>query len=379
MTRPVTYLTWDVKSTDGAAHTVSLFDSTSTLLTVNDPKEQVVWSREKMGGLTGLKAGTQAQSLFATGDDIRINWGYAYAAASNTDAAAAIGSSFVLNERFIRKGDLPAQDDTRMPRAAGDDTPVLAFAFSLGQVSAAPVSRHILLAYDEVYAIKYFGKKLRPYWRRNGAVPSDLLQTSEKEYASLKTRCEQFDKELMADLTKAGGPRYAQIASLAYRQCLAGSGMAADADKKPLLFTKENTSNGDIATVDVIFPAAPLWLFFSPTLAKASLVSNLEYAASPHWKFPNAPHDLGTYPVVMGRDDGGEGMPVEESGNMLILCDAIAQEEGQRGVRLAVVAPVDAVGAVPRKIRQRPGRPALHRRLHGPPRAQFQFVHQGDF
>jgi hypothetical protein len=37
---------------------------------------------------------------------------------------------------------------------------------------------------------------------------------------------------------------------------------------------------------------------------------------------------LGTYPFALGTDDGGEGMPVEESGNMLILCDAIAQIEG---------------------------------------------------
>jgi len=54
----------------------------------------------------------------------------------------------------------------------------------------------------------------------------------------------------------------------------------------------------------------------------------LSYAASWHWKFPNAPHDLGTYPIAPGRDDGGEGMPVEESGNMLILCDAVSQAEG---------------------------------------------------
>ncbi len=54
----------------------------------------------------------------------------------------------------------------------------------------------------------------------------------------------------------------------------------------------------------------------------------LNYAASERWKFPNAPHDLGTYPVARGTDDGGEGMPVEESGNMILLCDAIAKIEG---------------------------------------------------
>jgi hypothetical protein len=58
------------------------------------------------------------------------------------------------------------------------------------------------------------------------------------------------------------------------------------------------------------------------------LVPILSYGASSHWKFPNAPHDLGTYPIAAGRDDGGEGMPVEESGNMIILCDAIAQADG---------------------------------------------------
>jgi hypothetical protein len=124
-----------------------------------------------------------------------------------------------------------------------------------------------------------------------------------------------------------GGVKYAQMTALAYRQCLAGCGLAADANRQPLFFPKENTSDGDIATVDVFFPMDPQWVLLSPALAKATLVPILSYGASSHWKFPNAPHDLGTYPIARGTDDGGEGMPVEESGNMLILCDAVAQSQ----------------------------------------------------
>ena len=61
-----------------------------------------------------------------------------------------------------------------------------------------------MVAYDEIYAIKFFGQKLRPYWRRNGATLVDLLQAAERDYADLVRRCEAFDEELMADLTQGG-------------------------------------------------------------------------------------------------------------------------------------------------------------------------------
>jgi hypothetical protein len=326
---PLSYITWDVKSADGASHKVEIYDSTSSQLAVNSTKQKVAWAREPMGDLSAMRIGTVEQTLLAPmGDDTRIDWGYAYAVAPAADAKSAIGADEVLTRQFIENGQLPTQDDAQMPRSPGEQQPVMAFAMDLGAVAAQPVSRHVIVAYDEIWSIKYFGKKLPPFWRRNGGTPADMLHIAEHQYPSLVHECTEFDTELMADLTKEGGARYAQIAALSYRQCLAGCGLAADANKQPLLFTKENTSNGDIATVDVIFPMDPMMVFFSPTLAKASLVSNLMYSASPHWKFPNAPHDLGTYPIVMGRDDGGEGMPVEESGNMIILCDAIAQEEG---------------------------------------------------
>ena len=326
---PLSYIIWNVRSVDGAKHVVSIYDSTSSQLAVNQPSVPVQWSRRAAGDLTALRVGaTEQRILRSSGDDHRIEWGYAYAAAPTALSKSAIGANQVLENAFIAKGALPSEDDTRMPRAATDAQPVLAFAFDLGQVGNQAVQRRVIVAYDEIYAIKYFGRNLRPYWARNDADITHLLQKASTIFPALLARCTAFDKELMADLTKAGGEKYATIAALAYRECVAANGLVADANKQPLFFTKENTSNGDIATVDVFFPMDPVWIFLSPTLAKSSLVHILMYAASPHWKFPNAPHDLGTYPLVFGRDDGGEGMPVEESGNMLILCDAIAQAGG---------------------------------------------------
>jgi hypothetical protein len=177
-------------------------------------------------------------------------------------------------------------------------------------------------------------KNLRPYWRRNGWEASDLLKASAHDYASLQKRCVAFDKELMANLRNTGGENYALLGALAYRQCFAAGKFVADDNGRPLQFCKENHSNGCISTSDVFYPMSPQFLFFSPTLAKSFIVPFMDYAASERWKFPFAPHDLGTYPQANGQvyGDGERGvnnqMPVEESGNLLCLFGAIAQVEG---------------------------------------------------
>jgi Domain of unknown function (DUF4965)/Domain of unknown function (DUF5127)/Domain of unknown function (DUF1793)/Domain of unknown function (DUF4964) len=337
LARPLTYLTWEVRSVDGNTHTVSLYDSTSSLLAVNTPDQKVEWSRQAIGDLTVLRVGTVDQTLLQpAGDETRIDWGYVYAAGPAAQSTAVVGSQEALSESFVSQGTLPTRNDGRMPRPAADRQPVLAFVFHLGRVGPQPVARHVMVAYDELYAIKFLGQKLRPFWRRNGATPSDLLNAAERDYADLVRRCEAFDTELMADLTKAGGTRYARMAALAYRQALAGCGLAADANRQPLFFTKENSSNGCVATVDVIYPAAPQFLLMGPTYAKALIAPALIYSASPRWKFPFAPHDIGVYPQANGQVYGGgedskheaDLMPVEESANLILLCAAIGKMEG---------------------------------------------------
>jgi len=192
----------------------------------------------------------------------------------------------------------------------------------------------VILAYDDLYSIEFLGNRLRPYWRRNGAEAADMLRAAASEYEPLTKQCKAFDEEVIADLTASGGKQYAEIGALAYRQCLAAGKLAADAKGMPLCFCKECFSNACISTVDVIYPSSPQLLLFSPILMKASLEPVLQYAESGRWKFPFAPHDVGTYPLANGQAYGGgeqseiNQMPVEETANMLLMMAALARAEG---------------------------------------------------
>jgi hypothetical protein len=191
-----------------------------------------------------------------------------------------------------------------------------------------------MLAYDDIYSIEYLGTKLRPWWRRNGAEAADLLKTADTQYADLTKRCEAFDREFMADIARVGGRDYARFCALAYREAIGAHKLAAGPNGEPVFFPKENFSNGCISTVDVLYPAAPIFALFSNDLLKATTTPVFEYAMTDRWKFPFAPHDLGTYPLANGQVYGGgektetNQMPVEESGNMLIVAAVISKLDG---------------------------------------------------
>lgn len=334
LSRPVTYVTASVQAVDGSAHRVELLFTASAMAAVDRGHQEVAWSRLACGELGVARVGTTAQPVLArSGDDLRIDWGHLMVAATGGNECLAISRERHALDTFIAQGTLPSHDTFLPATAPADRAPILCVAGTLDTVDRASSSVTWLIAYDDQWSLEYLNQRLRPYWRRDGDGPVELLEGSWQARHRVRAECARFDDELMADLEATGGAGYARLAALAFRQCLSANKLAADFEGKPLMFPKENFSNGCIGTVDVHYPASPFFLLFSPSLLRAQLDPVLEYAESGRWPWPFAPHDLGTYPHANGQVYGGgetgeqDQMPVEECGNMLLMVCALARAE----------------------------------------------------
>lgn len=326
--RPVSYVTFEVKSRDGKPHSVQVFFGESATMATNTPGQEVVMKSGQGNGLAYQFVGTQAQPVLGRkGDNVRIDWGYAYVAVPQQPGwRMASGESAALKRTFVSGGQLPMSRSRMAPVTAGAVT--MATVLDFGKVEQ-PSSRHLLLGYDDLYSVQYFGQNLRGWWRRTpGMTMEKTLQVAEADYERLRQKSREFDKQLYADARKAGGKEYADLCQLAYRQAIAAHKIVAGPKGEVFFLSKENFSNGSIGTVDVTYPSAPLFLLYNNELAKGLLRFIFDYSESGRWKKDFPAHDIGTYPLANGQTYG-EDMPVEEAGNMMILTAATVQMDGK--------------------------------------------------
>ena len=318
MSRPVNYITYNVTSNDGQKHNVELYFEAAPQWALDLPHQESVADSFTDGDLLFLRTGSRNQDILKKrGDDVRIDWGHFYLATAKDNSKCAIGDGKKLRQSFL---------DNKLEAPSTNGYDKLALVCTLGETQQA--DGHLLIGYDDIYSIQYFGDNLRPYWNRSGnETILSQFQKAEKEYKTQMKNCAAFDKKLMADATAAGGRKYAELCALAYRQALAAHKLVEAPNGDLLFFSKENFSNGSIGTVDLTYPGAPLLLLYNPELVKATMNHIFYYSESGKWDKPFAAHDVGTYPMANGQTYGGD-MPIEESGNMVVLAAAIAAIEG---------------------------------------------------
>ncbi|MDP3003275.1 MAG: DUF4965 domain-containing protein [Bacteroidales bacterium] len=330
LSRPVNYITWQAKSLDGKKHDVQIYFEASPEWAVNAISQPVTAERLTHNELIYLKTGTVEQPVLAKkGDDLRIDWGYFYLTGkSDKSVTMSVGDPTILKKEFALNGKLSNTFDNTLVHKLYQKMPALSYSRELGKVGKKVIGGHLMVGYDDILSIQFFGDNLPAYWKKEGAV--DILQvfeTAENNYSSVIEKCSRFDIQMMADAESAGGKKYAEMCALTYRQSIAAHKLVKGKDGELLFFSKENFSNGCIATVDVTYPSAPLYLLYNPDLLKGMLNGIFYYSESGKWTKPFAAHDLGTFPLANGQVYR-EDMPVEEAGNMLILTTAIAVREG---------------------------------------------------
>eukprot|EP00300_Choanocystis_sp_HF-7_P002429 c11848_g1_i1.p1 GENE.c11848_g1_i1~~c11848_g1_i1.p1 ORF type:complete len:679 (-),score=133.15 c11848_g1_i1:17-2053(-) len=343
---PLTFISFEATTADGSPHSVAVYFDVSADSISTDTGESVDWADVSAQGYVASRVGVHDQKVVGqSGDGVKINWGYLYLAASRSQGvSSSVSAADDARNAFISNQPLPPPTTTTVPVNANY---VMAIETDLGTVgmtrpisnALAPfeVSRtgRIFFAVDEVASMNYFGRILPPFWKKQypsiGAL-FDQFVTADVSTNQLLRRVRAYQATLFTNLTNVGGLKFAQVLSLSYRQTTASVTVALTESGAPWIFMKEISSDGDVSTVDVLYPASPMWILLAPEHLRLMMLPLLEYANNATnipYNLAWAPHHLGVWPICDLSPDQQEQMPMEESGNFLLMLAAIAQLQGQ--------------------------------------------------
>ena len=188
-----------------------------------------------------------------------------------------------------------------------------------------------VLFYDEGQTIDFFGVPLSPYWKYQYGSALAATVAAIIDYDVIKPRADEYDANLIEAATYLSNDQFATLLALSHRQVLGVSVTVWNEEKQtPWVFIKEMSTGGALSTVDVLFPGSPLYIALAPETLKLMLWPIMSWSnneTSDDVTITWAPHDLGGYPIANADAAHQEEMPLEESGNMILMLAAIAQQQ----------------------------------------------------
>ena len=332
MSRPCTYVDVEVKKKVKCETSLDFYVYADM---VRQTKDAVLGFDGKRGSYIFSNMGRAVQMpLGGSGDDVAIDWGYAYVACQDEGAKVTFDEA----REYIRL-ELPLHDKKEAT---------------------------FILAYDDLVSINYFGMWKKAYWTEEYATILDAIEDAFLNQAEVKERAKKLDERIEEQAYKIGGDAYVFLCNMSFRQAIAAHKLITDENGEKIFLSKENDSNGCVGTTDVTYPSVPLFLLFDTEYLKAMLRPIFRFAECDVWEYDFAPHDVGRYPYAWGQayacrykygnsdmkktlwEDGKSAvfppfymyptgsdvydvsyqMPVEECGNMLIMVATICKTDG---------------------------------------------------
>ena len=189
-----------------------------------------------------------------------------------------------------------------------------------------------VLGHVRTPAVSYLGTSYNAWWSKYWTGWQAMLTWFRNDLLAASEVCAATDNQVNAWATEAVGggavgDQYAAICALALRQAFAGTELI-NHNGTPWALLKEISSDGNVSTLDVIYPAFPAYLQLSPQYLQLLLAPIFDYVENHPYPKTWAPHDIGSgYPNATGHLNGSgeEDMPVEETANILIMTAALVQ------------------------------------------------------
>ncbi|SEG89616.1 protein of unknown function [Actinacidiphila yanglinensis] len=330
---PLSYVTVSAASNDGQAHAVDVHLDVSGEWVHGDTSTPITWAQQQAAGMTVLTAQPATPGVLQENGD-QASWGQlVLAAPTGTGLTWQIGQDTVVRAASAGNGKLAGTVDGGQPRAISDRWPVLGLNRDFGAVGPGSPAPDFTVALGHVRtpAVSYLGAQLQPWWTHYWSSWTDMVAWFQSDHADALAAATALDQRVHDDAAAAAGggttgEHYAAVCALALRQAVAGTELV-DRGGSPWAFLKEISSDGNMSTIDVTYPAFPAYLYLSPGYLRLLLEPMLDYPEHGGWPKEFAEHDLGSgYPNAAGHNDGDEeDMPVEESANMLIMTAAVIQ------------------------------------------------------
>jgi glutaminase A-like protein/uncharacterized protein DUF5127/uncharacterized protein DUF4964 len=326
--QPLSYVSVRARATDGKSHQVAVYFDISGEWASGDSGKQITWDQETTSGVVSLSYHqTQPQVLGENADT--AEWGtVTLSALARPGLTWQIGADVDVRKQIAAQGTLANTADADKPRAISNRWPVFALNQSLGTVGSHATAPFVIsLGQIREPAAGYLGTQLPPLWKSYWPTWQDMVAAFLGDFAASAARSSKLDARIERDAIQAGGKDYAALCALAFRQAYAGTELVSR-NGEPWAFLKEISSDGNMQTIDVTYPAMPVFLYADPEYLGLLLAPILDYVENHGYPKVFAPHDLGShYPNADGHlnGTGEEDMPVEESANMLIMATAYLQ------------------------------------------------------
>lgn len=222
-----------------------------------------------------------------TEDADRAEWG-TLQFTGPSDANHQAGTSALLRQEFSRTGKLQNVVDGNF-RPIMDEEPVFAFSktFKLNGTSAAGGKSYesalFTIAHIQDPVIQFASARgmtwMKPLWSSYYLTADELLDFHYHDFKNAFNLANNYSLQLELDALKSGSEDYKDILALSARQVVGATSFAGTPDD-PLIFFKEISSDGNMNTVDVIYPAFPFFLYTNPRWLAYLLEPLLEHQLS---------------------------------------------------------------------------------------------------